>query len=135
MTAFIDARPMITALRTAPEDFRMSGKWLNHEPSQHNFQFDPDGHVSIQAACNCAMFAILPEQEGALRVAYRKWHEEYWMPMQLNLEFASHFPPRSPARRMLIRLTARLHAWLVRPPLHEHISTDIAAAGSAKSLT
>src|SRR5215469_11380955 len=70
MTAFIDARPMITALRTAPEDFRLSGTWLNHEPSQHNFQFDPDGHVSIQAACNCAMFAILPEQEGALRAAY-----------------------------------------------------------------
>jgi hypothetical protein len=133
MTAFLDVRPMITALRTTPEDFRLSGMWLNHEPSQHNFQFDPDGRVGIQAACNCALYAIQPEQEVALRAAYRRWYEEYWRPLQLNLEFASHFPPRSPARRVLIRVTARLHSWLVRP--EGHIAVNISPADSAKSLT
>jgi hypothetical protein len=60
--AYLDVSPMMTSLRTAPEDFEISDGWLHHIPSRHDFRFDPNGNVQLRAQCDCAQLAIQPNR-------------------------------------------------------------------------
>src|SRR5277367_3291465 len=87
----LDVAPMIAALRFQPSDFEFSHGWLNHVPSRHRFQFDRSGRVAIEAMCDCASLSIKPEQSDELVAMFTTWRQEYWQPLEINREFASHF--------------------------------------------
>ncbi|HZS63412.1 MAG TPA: hypothetical protein VFA53_02785 [Xanthobacteraceae bacterium] len=112
--AYLDVSPMMVALRTTPEEFEFSHGWLHHTPSRHSFSFNPEGRVQLRADCNCSLLAIKSDQEEALAACYNEWQANYWRPLQINREFASHFRPRSRVRQLLIDLTARVQRWLLR---------------------
>jgi hypothetical protein len=103
---------MIVALRDSPGDFEIVAGRLNHIPSRHSFRFGPDDEVEIGAACDCALLAVRPEQKSELVSGYRHWERDYWRPLVINREFASHFD-RPLWRQILISLTGRLHRWLI----------------------
>ena len=88
---YLDASPMISALRFQPDDFEYEHGWLHHVPSRHRFQFDRLGRVSIDAMCGCAAMSIRPEQTDELVSMFKTWRREYWLPLETNREFASHF--------------------------------------------
>jgi len=87
----LDVSPMISALRFQPADFEYARGWLTHVPSRHRFQFDRSGRVTIDAMCGCAAMAIKPEQAEELVGMFSTWRREYWLPLETNREFASHF--------------------------------------------
>ncbi len=87
----LDVSPLIEALRFQPDDFDMDRGWLNHAPSRHRFRFDPLGQVTVDANCGCAAMSVKPEQTEELFATYRVWRREYWLPIETNREFASHF--------------------------------------------
>ena len=120
--AYLDVSPMMVALRTTPEEFSLSrsGTWLKHNPSRHSFRFDPGGHVEVRARCNCSYLEIRRSQEEELAQCFEKWQAEYWVPQQINKEFASHFAPRSAVRRLLLAMTGKLQDWLLRAPSGRH---------------
>jgi hypothetical protein len=111
--AYLDVSPLMASLRTRPEEFDFRGDWLRHVPSRHSFKFETGGRVQIRAECNCAFLAIHPHQERQLTDSFETWHANYWRPLEINREFASHFRPRPAWRRVLIALTTRLNRWLV----------------------
>lgn len=88
---YLDASPLIDALRFQPEDFELKQGWLTHLPSRHRFQFGRRGRVTIEADCSCASMAIQPEQREDLAAMFQTWRSEYWVPIETNREFASHF--------------------------------------------
>ena len=88
---FLDASPMIQALRFQPEDFELERGWLSHSPTRHRFQFDRLGRVTVEANCGCAAMSVKPEQTEELFSMYKVWRTEYWIPLETNREFASHF--------------------------------------------
>jgi hypothetical protein len=88
---YLDVSPIISALRFQPDDFEYAHGWLNHVPSRHRFQFDRSGRVAIEAMCDCASLSIKPEQSDELVAMFRTWRQEYWRPLEINREFASHF--------------------------------------------
>ncbi|RBP13748.1 hypothetical protein DFR50_11110 [Roseiarcus fermentans] len=88
---YLNANPLIEALRFQPEDFELKHGWLNHAPSRHRFQFERSGKVTIEANCSCAVMSIRPEQKQELIAMFHTWRSEYWVPLQTNQEFASHF--------------------------------------------
>jgi hypothetical protein len=88
---FLNAAPLIDALRFQPEDFELKNGWLNHAPSRHRFQFERSGKVTIEANCSCAAMSIKPEQKEDLISMFNTWRTEYWAPLETNREFASHF--------------------------------------------
>ena len=88
---YLNASPLIDALRFQPEDFELKHGWLNHAPSRHRFQFDRKGRVTIEANCSCTAMSIKPEQQDELAAMFQTWRSEYWVPMETNREFASHF--------------------------------------------
>jgi hypothetical protein len=110
--AYLDVSPMLTSLRTAPEEFEINEGWLRHIPSRHDFRFDPQGNVRIRAQCNCSELAVRVEQSGELSTAYNRWESQYWRPLLINREFASHFQ-RSPLRQLLVDITGWLHRRLL----------------------
>lgn len=110
--AHLDVSPMIRALQYAPQEFDLTAGWLNHGRSGHSFRFDANDNVEVSAACNCAMLAPTTEHGHDLAKAFREWERDYWRPLQINREFASHFKPS--LRSVLIVLTGRLHLWLMR---------------------
>jgi hypothetical protein len=120
--AYLDVSPMMIALRTTPEEFSLSrsGTWLKHHPSRHSFRFDPGGHVEVRARCNCSYLEIRRSQEDELAQCFEEWQARYWVPQQINKEFASHFPPRSAVRRFLLAMTGKLQDWLLRAPSGRH---------------
>jgi hypothetical protein len=122
---YLDISPMISALRTTPDEFEVVDGWLNHRPSSHGVRFDANDDVELEAACNCTLLAIRPEQGRELAKCFREWESSYWRPLQINREFASHFLRKPGLRRMMIVLTGRLHHWLLRP------QRDRGAAGAA----
>jgi hypothetical protein len=124
--AYLDVNPMIVALRTSPEEFEMDDGWLHHIRSRHSFRFDAHGRVEIQANCHCASLSVRHDQTPQLRAGYREWLAEYWHPLEINREFASHFEARSPLRRMLIALTVGLHRWLMRDHLPRRLHGVVA---------
>jgi hypothetical protein len=87
----LDVSPMISALRFQPDDFEFKHGWLHHVPSRHRFQFDRMGRVQIDALCGCASLSVKPEQTDELVSMFKTWRSEYWMPLETNREFASHF--------------------------------------------
>ena len=109
--AYLDVNPLMASLRTRPDEFNFKGDWLTHTPSRHSFRFEPSGRVQIRAECNCAYLAIHPQQEKQLADSFRDWRTNYWQPLEINREFASHFHGRAGLRRWLIALTAKLNAW------------------------
>ena len=109
---YLDVSPMMVAFRTSPEEFEIREGWLHHIPSRHQFLFNPDGDIELRAECNCASLAIRPMQRQELSACYRAWHANYWRPLEINKEFASHFR-HSALRRLLIRLTAWMHRRLI----------------------
>ena len=88
---FLDAAPLIEALRFQPEDFELRHGWLKHAPSNHRFQFDRLGRVTIEANCGCASMSVKPEQKDELYGMFKTWRSDYWLPLETNREFASHF--------------------------------------------
>jgi hypothetical protein len=90
---YMDVSPMISALRFQPSDFEYAHGWLNHVPSRHRFQFHRSGRVTIDATCRCASMSIKPEQTDELAAMFRTWRQDYWLPLETNREFASHFRP------------------------------------------
>lgn len=125
--AYLDVSPLMTSLRTRPEEFDFKSQWLRHIPSRHSFKFEPTGRVQIRAECNCAFLAIHPQQERQLADSFEKWHTNYWRPLEINREFASHFRPHSALRRTLIALTARINRWLVGSSQGYHADARVAA--------
>jgi hypothetical protein len=111
--SYLDVSPMLTALRTAPDQFELVDGWLHHVSSWHNFRFGPDDQIEIRAACNCAQLAVRPEQRTVLAICFREWESAYWRPLQINREFALHFSPKTGLSRLMILLTGRLHRWLL----------------------
>ena len=87
----LDVTPMISALRFQPSDFEYAHGWLNHVPSRHRFQFDRKGRVTIDANCGCATLSVNPEQVDELHSVFKVWRQDYWLPLETNREFASHF--------------------------------------------
>ncbi|MDB6088881.1 MAG: hypothetical protein JWN85_1665 [Gammaproteobacteria bacterium] len=112
---YLDISPMINALRTTPDEFEVVDGWLTHTRSSHSFRFDLNDGVELQAACNCTLLAIRPEQRRELAKCFREWESSNWRSLQINREFASHFSRKPGLREMLIVLTGRLHHWLLRP--------------------
>jgi len=117
--AYLDVSPMITSLRTTPEDFEIAEGWLRHIPSRHDFKFDPDGNVHLRAQCDCAHLAIQTEQGRELASSYHHWEAHYWRPLLINREFASHFR-RSALRQFLIDVVARLQRLLQQQQQQQH---------------
>ena len=113
--SYLDISPMITALRTTPDEFELVEGSLNHTRSSHSVRFDGNDDVELLAACNCTLLAIRSEQRQELAKCFREWESSYWRPLQINREFASHFLRKPGLRRMMIVLTGRLHHWLLRP--------------------
>ena len=112
--AYLDVGPMIHALRASPEHFEFTNGSLHHIPSRHKFQFDWEGRVRVEARCDCAFLAVNTGQESAICEAFSEWRMNYWRPIEINREFASHFERPSWFRQSLIDLTARLHRALLR---------------------
>jgi hypothetical protein len=120
---YLDVSPMISALRVNPKQFEIRNGWLRHMPSKHDFAFEQDGHVRIHARCNCAMLMVGARQEKELIGEIRQWRSNYWRPLMINREFASHFAPPSRMRRWLIQVVEWAHDRLSRPShAHEHYS-------------
>jgi hypothetical protein len=111
--SYLDVSPMIAALRAGPDQFELVDGWLHHTPSWHKFRFGPNDELEIRAACDCAALAIKPEQKPALVSCFREWERNYWRPLQINREFASHFAGSKAARRPMISLVGRLYKWLL----------------------
>ena len=88
---YLNATPLIDALRFQPEDFELKHGWLSHAPSRHRFQFERSGKVTIEADCNCSAMSIRPEQTEELIQTFHTWRTGYWVPSETNREFASHF--------------------------------------------
>ena len=88
---YLDASPLIEALRFQPEGFELRHGWLNHAPSRHRFRFDKLGRVTIEANCGCASMSVGPEQTEELVSMFKIWRSEYWVPLETKREFASHF--------------------------------------------
>ena len=125
--AYLDVSPLMVSLRNQPEEFDFRGNWLRHIPSRHSFRFDPGERVRIHAECNCAFMAIHPHQERQLTDTFESWHANYWRPLQINREFASHFRPRSTWRRVLLALMKRADRWLLGDARDHHSEARLAA--------
>jgi len=111
--SYLDVSPMMVALRTMPEEFEVREGWLHHSPSRHSFAFDREGQVRLRAECNCVHLSVERHQAKELFETYQSWQANYWQPLLINQEFASHFH-RSPLRNALIQMTAWLHNRLLQ---------------------
>jgi hypothetical protein len=98
---FLDVAPMISALHFQPTDFELTRGWLRHVPSRHCFKFDAKGNIVIEAHCNCANLSVRAEQGQQLFRMFTCWRENYWQPLQINHEFASHFKRPSAWTRLM----------------------------------
>lgn len=129
---FIDASPMIRALRQNPSEFEMRYNCVRHRPSRHWLGFDPNGTARLSAHCSCAEFPISAEQSAELRAAVANWKEIYWRPLmareaaarrvaEINREFARHFQPKTPWRRVVDAVLA----WSGISASHFHIDPSL----------
>lgn len=116
----LNVSPMISALRTSPEQFAVTRGTLQHIPSRHSFHFDSNGALTIAARCGCSTLVVEREQELELVKAFRQWNEEYWRPRQINEEFASHFAAPSLTIRVLLWLTERFRHTLLHMSQRKH---------------
>src|SRR6266567_3014440 len=102
---YLELAPLITAIRSRPEEFEFSNDTLHHVRSRHLFRFVSDDNMEIHAACDCSFLRASKEQTRVFHAAYREWHASYWRPLEINREFASHFEPA---------LWRRVAIWLLR---------------------
>ncbi len=123
---FLDVSPLIDALRFQPEDFDLEHGWLNHAPSRHRFQFDRLGRVTIDAQCGCAAVSVNPEQKDELVSTYKTWHREYWLPIETNREFASHFAKPGAWRRLFRDIRMAFRRFLRHEPSLGNAVDDLA---------
>jgi hypothetical protein len=114
--AYLDAGPMISALRSYPESFEYTNGFLHHIPSRHRFQFDPSHTARVDADCACSFLEISRDQQSALYEAFEDWRVSYWRSIEVNREFASHFQSPSWLRQRLISATAWFLRALLRTP-------------------
>ena len=124
----LDVSPLIQALRFQPEDFDMDRGWLNHAPSRHRFHFDPRGQVTVEANCGCAAMSVKPEQTDELFAMFRTWRREYWLPIETNREFASHFDKPNAWVRLFRDVRMAFRRFLRRPESAGLPVEDFAAA-------
>jgi hypothetical protein len=47
--------------------------------------------VTIDALCGCASLSVKTEQADELHSMFKTWRQDYWLPLEINREFASHF--------------------------------------------
>jgi hypothetical protein len=87
----LDVEPLISALKFQPTDFEFQHGSLLHVPSRHRFEFDRNGRVTVHARCGCAGRSVNTEQGDRLFTAYNSWRQSYWLPLETDREFASHF--------------------------------------------
>jgi hypothetical protein len=127
---YLDASPMISALRFQPGDFEFSHGSLFHVPSKHRFHFDRRNNVSIEARCGCAMLEMNPEQREELAATFRTWRHEYWTPVETNQEFASHFEAPSALGRLFRDIRMAFRRFRRREPvaLSADAQTPVAAS-------
>src|ERR1043165_307891 len=122
--AQLNVSPMISALQSNPDHFEFTAGSLHHIPSRHRFQFDRKGLTGIDTPCGCASLEVSREQEAVLFEAFNDWKANYWRPMQINREFASHF--ELPLWRLvLLALTRRLHRALLEHHSERHIEASV----------
>ena len=120
---YLELAPLITAIRSRPEEFEFSNDTLHHVRSRHRFRFLSDDDMEIDAACDCSLLRASPEQARVFNTAYRVWHATYWRPSEINREFASHFEPAL-WRRVAIWLLRRLLT-MPRAPKSSSVRTDL----------
>jgi len=97
---YLNVSPLIQALKFQPEDFEIERGWLSHSPSRHRFRFDKLGRVTVEANCGCSVMAVKAEQSEELFAMFKTWRREYWVPLETNREFASHFEKAGAWRRL-----------------------------------
>jgi hypothetical protein len=105
---YLDLNPVIIAIRARPDEFEVSGGNLHHSVSRHSFAFEKDGRVQVFANCNCITLSTRPEQRSVFRAAYEEWHASYWRAIEINREFATHFPAPGRWRRLCVHVLTRL---------------------------
>ena len=115
--AYLELSPMIAALRECPEDFEIDRGWLTHFPSRHSYKIDSEGNVRLHAHCDCAFLSIRCDDGLALWKAYQEWRQNYWRPIEINREFASHFGRPNVAQRFLRSVLRRIRALVLDPTL------------------
>src|SRR5579885_2877687 len=106
--AYLDVSTMIAALRECPDEFDMRRGWLRHLPSRHRFQFDAAGGVRLDAACECAMLSVDPDQMPELHRTFESWRSLYWEPILINRQFAAHFKRTNPWKRFCRRILEKM---------------------------
>jgi hypothetical protein len=112
---YLELSPAITALRSRPDEFEFRDSALHHFGSRHSFRFLSEDDVRIEAFCDCSLLRATAEQSRALHKAFQQWRITYWQPLVINREFADHFAPSGPVRRVLIVLLRYLIAWRPAP--------------------
>jgi len=130
---YLNVSPMIQALRFQPEDFEIERGWLSHSPSRHKFRFDKLGRVTVEANCGCSAMAVKAEQSEELFAMFKTWRREYWVPLQTNREFASHFEKAGAWRRLYRDIKAAFRRFLRREqpaglPVDDLVSARVTAA-------
>ena len=98
--AYLDLSPMMTALRSRPDEFELVRGRVNHIPSRHSFGLDPHGNATVHAQCNCAWLSVSREQSREMAIAIDNWKDTYWRAVEINREFASHFERPGLLRRI-----------------------------------
>lgn len=128
--AYLDVSPMITTLRTRPDEFEMMRGRLHHIPSRHSFAFDQNGNATVHAQCNCAWLSVTREQSREMAVAMDQWKDTYWRAIEINREFASHFKPPGLIRRLaraIANVLAGRDLATMPPPTPAPVPTRVAA--------
>ncbi len=125
---FLNVAPMIQALKFQPEDFEIERGWLSHNPSRHRFSFDKLGRVSIDANCGCAAMAVKPEQSEELFATFKTWRREFWVPLEVNREFASHFEKPGAWKRLYRDIKTAFRRFLRRDERPALAVDDLAPA-------
>ena len=112
---YLALAPAIAALRSRPEEFELRDNVLHHLGSRHSFRFAAEDEIRIEAACDCSVLRASPQECRIMHAAFREWRETYWRPLEINREFAGHFAPPGPLRRLAIALLRYLIAWRPAP--------------------
>ncbi len=132
---YLNVAPLITALKFQPEDFEVERGWLSHNPSRHRFHFDRQGRVTVEANCGCAAMAVKAEQSEELFSTYRVWRQDYWVPLETNREFASHFETPGPWRRLYRDVKTAFRRFVRRDAPASVPADDLATARATPSAT
>lgn len=109
MKHVLNISPAIEALKARPSEFEWRHGSLRHIPSDHRFQFDPNGSVVLHADCACAMLSISEEQGRELKAVAETWTRDHWRPAAINRHFADHFRRPSLWQKIVAYFTGRDH--------------------------